>query len=163
MPLSKLPPDLLRQHKGISYVGITTCFLCYDGHGRYFLAQRSQNTRDEQGRWEPGGGGLKWGFSAEENMRREVKEEYNADALKVTFLGYRDIFRQLADGSPTHWLGLDFAVLVDPKQIRIMEPEMFDDSGWFTLDNLPSPLHSQWPVFMERYGDKLKELNGSSN
>ena len=120
------------------------------------MAKRSQKSRDEQGKWEIGGGGLKWGRTAEDNMRREVKEEYNATVLKSDFLGYRDVFRELKDGSKTHWLGLDFAVLVDPSEIRINEPDMFDDSGWFTLDNLPAPLHSQSPTFFEQYADQLK-------
>ena len=158
MKLPKLPPQTLRAHKGISFVGVTTCFLCHDGKGNIFLAKRSKKARDEQGRWEPGGGGLKWGSTAEENMRREVKEEYNADVLDSVFLGYRDALRSLADGTNTHWVGLDFAVLVDPSQVKINEPDMFDDSGWFTLDNLPAPMHSQWPDFVDQYLDKLKTV-----
>ena len=158
MSIEKLPPEILRLHKGVSFVGITTCFFCHDGRGNFFMAKRSQKSRDEQGTWEIGGGGLKWGETAEENMLREVKEEYNADAIEHFFLGYRDIFRSLADGTKTHWLGMDFAVLVDPKQIKIMETDMFDDSGWFTMNTLPSPLHSQQLVFFEQYKDKLKPL-----
>ena len=154
----KLNSDVLRAHKGISFVGVATVFLCYDSAGRIFLAKRSQKARDEKGRWEPGSGGLKWGVSVEENLKRELKEEYNADAIKTDFLGYRDAFRKLEDGTKTHWLGLDFAVLVDSKQIKIMEPEMFDDSGWFDLDNLPSPMHSQIDKFMELHGTKVREI-----
>ena len=156
MGLEKLPADILRLHKGVSFVGITTCFFCYDGKGRFFMAKRSNKSRDEQGTWEIGGGGLKWGLTAEDNMRREVKEEYNADVLKTDFLGYRDVFRELTDGTKTHWLGLDFAALVDPAQVQINEPEMFDDSGWFTLENQPTPLHSQQPVFIKQYAKQLK-------
>jgi hypothetical protein len=35
----KLPPETLRKHKGISFVGITTCFICHDGNGNIFMAQ----------------------------------------------------------------------------------------------------------------------------
>lgn len=122
------------------------------------MAKRSKNARDEQGTWEVGGGGLKWGLTAEENMLREVKEEYNAVPLEVEFLGYRDIFRELPDATPTHWVGIDFAVKVDPKQIRINEPDMFDDSGWFSLNTLPSPLHSQQLSAFNLYRDKLVRL-----
>jgi 8-oxo-dGTP diphosphatase len=158
MSIQKLPPDVLRLHKGISFVGVTTCFFCYDGRGRFFMAKRSQKARDEQGTWDTGGGGLKWGLSAEENMRREVKEEYNGDVLKSSFLGYRDAFRELKDGTKTHWLAIDFAVLVDPEVIRINEPDMFDDSGWFTLDDLPSPLHSLKPEYFKKYDAQLRTL-----
>jgi ADP-ribose pyrophosphatase YjhB (NUDIX family) len=158
MSLPKLSPEVLRDHKGISFVGITTCFFCYDHLGRFFMAKRSRNARDEHGTWEIGGGGLKWGLTAEENMRREVREEYNGEVLKATFLGYRDIFRNLPDGTPTHWLGMDFAALVDPEDIKINEPDMFDDAGWFTMGNLPKPGHSQQRIFFEKYADQLAEL-----
>jgi len=122
------------------------------------MAQRSKNSRDEKGRWEVGGGGLKWGFKAEDNMRREVLEEYNAKPLEVRFLGYRDVIRNPSDGPANHWVALDFAVLVDPKDIRINEPDMFDDGAWFTLDNLPSPLHSQQKTFFAKYTKEIKSL-----
>jgi 8-oxo-dGTP diphosphatase len=158
MSIQKLPPDVLRLHKGVSFVGVTTVFLCYDRNGRFFMGKRSKNARDEHGNWDMGGGGLKWGEAAEENMKREVKEEYNGTVLKSTFLGYGDAFRTLADGTKTHWVALYFAALVDPSEIKIQEPEMFEDSGWFTLDSLPSPLHSQAPAFFKKYGEQLNTL-----
>lgn len=103
-----------------------------------------------------GGGGLKWGSTAEENVRREVQEEYGAKALEVEFLGYRDVFRKLTDGTPTHWLGIDFTVKVDRQEVKINEPDMIDDSGWFTFDNLPSPLHSQQIPAFKKYSQQLK-------
>jgi 8-oxo-dGTP diphosphatase len=157
MSFEKLSAEVLRQHKGASFPGISTVFFCHDGAGRIFFTKRSQNARDEQGRWDVGAGGLKWGQTAEENVRRELKEEYGAAALKVEFLGYRDVFRELVDGTPTHWLGLDFLVLVDPAQVRVMEPDMIDDSGWFTLDELPTPLHSQVSVALEKFGGAFQE------
>lgn len=157
--VEKLSPDLLRQHKGISFTGITVVFLCHDGNGKVFLTKRSKNTRDEHGHWDPGGGGLKHGQSVEENLRREVKEEYDIDEpIDLTFLGYFDAFRENADKQPTHWLAMCFAVEIDPAKVHINEPEMVDDSGWFSLDDLPAPMHSQFPKFLELHGDKLRKL-----
>jgi hypothetical protein len=33
--------------------------------------------------------------------------------------------------------------LVDPTKVKNNEPEKIDEIGWFSLDKLPSPLHSQ--------------------
>jgi len=156
MTADKLSAEILRQHKGVSFVGVTTCFLMYDETGEFFMAKRSKNARDENGRWEIQGGGLKWGQTAEENMIREMREESGAEAQKIDFLGYRDVFRTLDDGTPTHWIALDFAVLVDKDKVKITEPDMFDDSGWFTLGNQPSPLHSQHKTLINKHRDKLK-------
>jgi 8-oxo-dGTP diphosphatase len=161
MAIEKLSPEILRKHKGISFTGISTVFYCHDGNGRVFLAKRSKNTRDEQGRWDPGSGGLKFGQSIEGNMLREVKEEYGVEPVKSEFVGYFDAFRNTPDGQPTHWLAMCFAVLVDPVQVKINEPDMVDDSGWFTLENLPSPLHSQFDVFMKKHGARLREIMSS--
>lgn len=147
----KLPADLIRQHKGISFTGVATTFLCHDGQGNIFFAKRSQRARDEQGRWDIGGGGLKWGVTAIDNVKREIEEEYSATPLSIEFLGYRDVFRTLNDGTPTHWVGLDYLVRLDREAVKINEPDMFDDSGWFSLDNLPSPLHSQFPSLLDKY------------
>lgn len=151
-----MTPEELRRHKGISFTGITTVFLCHDGQGNLFLTKRSKNTRDEHGRWDPGGGGLKHGQSVEDSLRREVMEEYGVEALETKFIGYFDAFRKSLDGLPTHWLAMCFAVQVDPSQVQIKEPEMVDDQGWFTLDKLPSPMHSQFEKFMGLHGATLK-------
>lgn len=155
--MQKLPKDILRRHKGKSYVGVATPILCHDGKGRFFMAKRGQKCRDEHGRWDIGSGGLKHGQSAEENAIREAKEEYGADVAEIEFLGYRDVFRE-HDGHKTHWLSLDFALLVDPASMKNNEPQNFDSVGWFTLGNLPSPLHSQQKIFFSRYKSQLDEL-----
>lgn len=162
MAITRLPKDVIRQHKGVSFPGITTVFLCYDGKGRLLLSKRSPNTRDEQGRWEPGGGSLKLGQSVEESMLRELKEEYNADALEVTFVGYYDAFRSADDGTPTHWLAMCFAVRVDPEHVGIGEPDKIDELGWFTLDDLPQPMHSQFANYFNKYEDRIRELVAKS-
>jgi 8-oxo-dGTP diphosphatase len=156
MSFQKLSAEIIRQHKGVSFTGITTVFFCHDGKGRLFLTKRSKNTRDEHGRWDPGGGGLKHGQAVEENMLREVEEEYGVKPQKTEFIGYFDAFRTTPDGLPTHWLAMCFAVLVDPAKIKINEPDMIDDSGWFTLEKLPSPMHSQFETFISKHGKTLK-------
>ncbi len=161
--ISSLDPELLRLHKGVSFVGVGTVFFCYDGNGKFLMSKRSQKCRDEQGRWEIAGGGLKWGITAEENIKKEVKEEFDAQADKITFLGYRDTFRKLEDGTPTHWLMLDYGVLVDPSEVKLNEPDMADEISWFTLKNQPTPVHSQHELFMNKYHDQIIALIGEVN
>lgn len=157
MAFTKLSPQDLRAHKGLSFTGISAIFFCYDDNGRVFLAKRSRNARDEQGTWAPGAGGHKHGEAVEDTVRRELKEEFSADPVSIDFLGYFDVFSESDDGTPTNWLAMTFAVRVDPQMLHIAEPHMFDDSGWFLLDELPNPLHSQFGKFLDLHGDKLKE------
>jgi 8-oxo-dGTP diphosphatase len=158
MSFQKLSPEVLREHKSKSFPGITTVFFCHDGKGKVFLTKRSKNARDEHGKWDPGGGGLKQGVTLVDNVKREIQEEYGiASPKSIDFIGYRDVFR-VQNGIDTHWLAMDFAVLVDPSEVRVCEPDLVDDSGWFTLDKLPQPLHSQFGIFLELHGNTLKEL-----
>jgi len=118
------------------------------------MGKRSRNCRDEYGRWCIGGGGLKFGEEVEKTIQREIQEEYCARVLQQEFLGYRDVHR-VHDGKKTHWVLLDFRVLVDKSLVKNGEPDVLDEVKWFSLENLPSPLHSQLPGFLDKYSSKL--------
>ena len=140
--------------KGEDYTGVTIVYLCHDGAGNYLFNKRGANCRDEQGKWDYGGGGLDFGDSVEETLKREIFEEYATDVLDQEFLGYRDVHRE-SDGKKTHWVALDFKVLIDRVKAKNGEPHKFDEIGWFRMDSLPAPLHSQAPVFFEKYKERI--------
>jgi ADP-ribose pyrophosphatase YjhB (NUDIX family) len=127
--------------RGVDFIGITVPFVVHNGRGEVLLQKRSQNCRDEQGRWDVGGGSMEFGETFEEAVRREVKEELCADALEIKFLKAYNALRSNG-GTPTHWIALTHAVRVDPAIVRIGEPERIDEIGWFKPDQLPDPLHS---------------------
>lgn len=140
--------------KGIDCIGVGVSFYCHDGNGRFVMAKRGQNARDEHGRWEIGGGGVEFGHTIEETLRKEIKEEYCADVLEYEFLGYQDVHR-FHEGKPTHWVTLNFKVRVDPAEVRNGEPEVCDEVRWVTLDAMPEPRHSQIADFLNKYRHKL--------
>lgn len=159
--MKKLSPAQLREHKGISFVGVSTCFFCYNNQGRFVMVKRGEGARDERGTWEIPGGGLKWGSTLEENLTRELQEELGAKAKDVQLMGYRDVLRKFDQGM-SHWLAMDFAVLVDTKSIKINDPEAISELGWFTLDDLPEPLHSQHPAMFLKYNRMMKDILSSA-
>lgn len=116
-------------------------FLCHDGAKRLLLHQRSLNCRDEHGRWDCGAGALEFGEEFEDAVRREVLEEYGVEARDVTHIATQNVLRE-HNGVPTHWIALVFTVRVDPRDVKIGEPEKMDAIGWFDAEHLPSPLHS---------------------
>ncbi len=140
--------------KGVECIGVTVVYFCHDGNGNFLMAKRSENCRDEYGNWDIGGGGLEFGHSVEETLKKEIKEEYCTDVVKSEFLGYRDVHRE-HNGKKTHWIALDFKVLVDKEKVVNGEPHKFDEVKWFDLDNLPENLHSQLPNFLALYKNKL--------
>ncbi|MDP4512008.1 NUDIX domain-containing protein [Nonomuraea turcica] len=127
--------DQVRRTPNVSCV-----FICHDGDGRVLLARRSAGARDEPGAWDCGAGALEYGESFETAAAREVGEEYTTRPLTIETIGVRNVLRE---EPPSHWVAVIFAVGVDPTEAAIGEPHKFDELGWFSLDSLPSPMHSQ--------------------
>lgn len=142
--------------KGVDFVGVSVVYFCHDGKGNFVMGKRSVRARDEHGRWDIGGGGVEVRDTVEQTLKKEIMEEYCADILKFEFLGFRDVHRE-HQGQPTHWVALDFKVLVDPAMVKKGEPHKMDEVKWFTLENMPLPAesHSQWPEFLKLYKNKL--------
>ncbi len=136
------------KNRGIAFIGVTVVFFCHDGKGKLLLHKRSKKNRDEHGRWDPGGGSMEFGESFEEAVRREVKEEYCAEILKLDFITVNNVVRN-HKGRKTHWIAIVFAAKVDPKEAKIGEPEKMDNIGWFAPDKLPKPLHSKMDEFLK--------------
>jgi 8-oxo-dGTP diphosphatase len=141
--------------KGVDFTAITVSFVCHDGKGNYLMEKRSTNCRDEHGAWDFGGGSLEIGEKIEDCLKKELKEELGVEPIEYKFLGYLDLFRNL-NGEDTHWVSLEFLVLIDPSKVVNGEPHKFDEIKWFRLDTLPSPLHSVAPIILEKFKDKLK-------
>ncbi|MFA7286274.1 MAG: NUDIX domain-containing protein [Patescibacteria group bacterium] len=142
---------------GKDYVGVTTSFCCHDGKGNFLLHRRGAACRDEQGRWDGGGGKLDFGVSMEDNVLREIYEELGVNGVIQGRLPALDIFRE-HNGQPTHWVAIPFFILVDPSEVRINEPDKIDELGWFTLDALPSPLHTGFATIVKRYEEEFKKI-----
>jgi 8-oxo-dGTP diphosphatase len=140
--------------KGIDHIGVTIVYFCHDGKGKFVMAKRSANARDEHGNWDIGARGLEFGETVEQTLKQEIMQEYSTNVIDYSFLGYRDVHR-VNNGQPSHWIALDFKVEIEPHLVKIGEQHKFDEIGWFTLDNLPERLHSQLPNFFKLYTEKL--------
>lgn len=142
--------------KGVDFIGLTVVSFNHDGNGRFVMHKRSQNCRDERGKWDIGGGAIEHGDPVLDSLSKEIKEEYCCEVLEPVFLGYRDVHRE-HEGTKTHWLALDFMTRVNPDEVAIGEPHKFDDLRWFTKDEIPESeeLHSVLPLFFDNYADRL--------
>jgi ADP-ribose pyrophosphatase YjhB (NUDIX family) len=135
---------------GKDYIGITTPFYCNDGNGLFIFHKRSKNCRDEVGRWDAGSGQLEFGLTPEENVLKEIFEEYGCKAEIQEKLPAHSIFREL-DGNKTHWLAIPFFVKVNHLEVMNNDSEKIEEIKWFSLDNLPNPLHSGFYFTFNNY------------
>lgn len=130
--------------KGFDFIGVSACAVIHDGKGNILLMKRGPEARDERGRWDICGGGIKFGETTENATVREINEELCVEPISIEFLGAYDAHRIIED-KKSHWIALIHAVKVDPKKVRIGEPEKISEIAWFNSANLPIPLHSQFP------------------
>ncbi len=126
---------------GIDYTGISVGFLCHDGQGNFLFHKRSQQTRDEHGAWDWGGGKLEFGETIVQGLAREIKEEYGCDIISIDEVLPPTDWSATVAGQQTHWVILTHIVRVDRNQVKNNEPQSIAEIGWFILDNLPQPLH----------------------
>lgn len=135
---------------GEDYIAITTPFYCNDGKGNFLFHRRSKNCRDEQGRWDPGGGKLEFGLTPEENVLKEVKEEYGCEGVIQKRIPPHTIIRR-NNGKKTHWIAFPFFIKVKRSEVEINEPKKMDEIGWFKLNKLPKPLHTGFKRTFKHY------------
>ena len=142
---------------GEDYVGISTPFYCNDGKGNFLLHKRSKNCRDEQGKWDPGGGKLEFGLTPEKNVLKEIKEEYGCGGKIQKSLPPHTIIRT-NNGKKTHWIIFPFFVKVDKNKVIVGEPNKMDEIGWYKLNKLPKPLHSGFKFTFKHYRKYFEEF-----
>ena len=138
--IAKKKVDLRR---GIDHIGVSANAIIHDGHGKILLQKRGPKARDENGHWDVTGGAIEFGETIEEAIIREIREELCTKPLEIRFLTVYDAHRIHGDNK-THWVAITYIVRVDPKTVRIGEPNKVDELAWFSLNKLPSPMHSQF-------------------
>lgn len=140
--------------RGVDYIGVTCVFYCHDGKGNILLHKRSKNCRDEIDRWDVGGGSMEFGEEFAEAVEREIMEEYGSTPMSLKLVGPHNSIRKNG-GVRTHWVALVFVVQLDPAKVKIGDPAKMDELGWFPLDNLPAPMHSEFFRFLDQVKDHL--------
>jgi ADP-ribose pyrophosphatase YjhB (NUDIX family) len=131
------------RRRGIDYIGVGVACIIHDGNGRILLMKRGEQARDERGRWDICGGAIEFGESVDDAVRRELMEELCAEPVDIRFLTAYDAHRE-HEGDRTHWVQMVHAVQVDPVKVAIGEPHKIAEIGWFGIDDLPEPRHSQF-------------------
>ena len=140
---------------GFDYIGVTTPFYCFDEMGNILMHKRTTACRDEHGRWDAGSGKLEFTHSLAQNVLQEVLEEYGCTGEIFHQLPAHDIFRE-QNGVMTHWVAIPFFIKVNRDQVKIGEPQKMEDLAWFSLDALPTPLHTGFEYTFNRYKDHFE-------
>jgi 8-oxo-dGTP diphosphatase len=124
--------------KGVDYVGVSAGAMIVNDKGEIFLTQRGPQAKNERGCWENPGGSVEFGEKLVDAVKREILEEYGAEIEILKQFPAED---HLIPEESQHWVATTFLAKFKKGQVpRILEPDKCSAIGWFTLDNLPSPL-----------------------
>ena len=115
------------------------------------LMKRKTGTKLEKGMWSRPGGTLEFGETAEETVKREIKEELGID-IEVKFHDYSE---NIVNEDGKHWVALGFIGKIISGEPKNLEPHKHEEIKWFPLNNLPEDLSSYTKNAIEIYKNKL--------
>lgn len=140
---------------GIDFIGVSVGAFIVNNKGEILLMKRSQNTKNERGKWEAPGGAVDFGETLEHAIRREMKEELGIDIEILSQWGAKD---HIIPEDKQHWVPTTFLVHVAKGQApKIMEPHKHDAIGWFAMGDFPIPLSLITKIDLEEYKRQLKK------
>lgn len=99
-----------------------------------------------EGKYAGPAGHLEYGESFEEGIRREVKEETGGGVKNLKFTC---VINLKTEGR--HYVDVGFTGEWEGGDPELCEPARCAGWGWYTLDNLPSPLGEFDADFIEAY------------
>ena len=113
--------------------------------GKVLLGKRKGSHGAGEYAWP--GGHMEYMESFVDCAKREVSEETGIEIDNIRFLRLYN----LKDYAPKHYA--DIGLVADWKsgEPQILEPDRIESWGWYNMDNLPEPLFSTLPSYIEAY------------
>lgn len=139
---------------GVDYIGVSAGAVIINENGEILLTKRSQNAKNEKGKWESPGGAVEFWETREDAVKREIKEELGIEIEITRVLHTTD---EILKEDKQHWIPTTFIAKIKKGQVpQIMEPEKCDEIGWFSLEGLPSPISYITKLDLEEYKRQLR-------
>lgn len=97
--------------------------------GKVFLAKRGKNVKLDAGLWETPGGGVEFGETMAEALKREVMEEHGVVVEVGEML---DVVEYIDKEKGEHHVSPAFVCKIAEDTPQIMEPDKCEEIGWFS-------------------------------
>ena len=146
--------------KGVDYIGVGVGAVVIE-KGKVFITLRGKKARNEVGKWEIPGGGVEFGETLKDAIKREIKEENDFDIEIVELLGVND---HIIKEEKQHWVSPTFICKIKSGVPKIMESDKCEAIGWFTLDEaskLPLSIVTKYDIELlkNKYPAGLPDFN----
>ena len=119
--------------KGVDYIGVGVGAIIVNKEGKVFLAKRGREVRNESGKWEFPGGGVEFGDTLKDTLKREIKEEYGIEIEPGLLL---DVCDHIILVEHQHWVSPSFICRLTKGEPKILEPHKCDEIGRFTIEEI---------------------------
>ncbi|MCX7881078.1 MAG: NUDIX domain-containing protein [Patescibacteria group bacterium] len=121
----------------IDYVGVGVAGVILNEKNEVLLQLRGEKAKNERGLWKLPGGQIEYGETAENALKREIKEELGIEIkiLKQIFC-LDDILKK----ENQHWLVPFYLCQITKGKPKILEPEKAEKIAWFPINKLPKNL-----------------------
>ena len=132
--------------KGSDYIGVGVGGAIFNNEGKLFITKRGKKAKNERGKWEIPGGGVEFGETFQEALKREMKEEIGVEIEILSLLGICD---HIIPDEKQHWVSPTYICRISTGEPKILEPEKCAEIGWFTLEEaeaLPLSIVTKYDV-----------------
>jgi mutator protein MutT len=120
--------------KGIDYIGVGAGAVIINAEGKFFLAKRGKEARNERHKWEFPGGSLEFGETLEDALVREIQEEYG---FEISVQQLLDVVNHIIPEEKQHWVSPTYLCRFKSGTPRIMEPHKCEAIAWLKLEEIP--------------------------
>lgn len=116
------------------YIWVWCGWVIINDQWEVLLLKRSMNAKNEIGYWTIPWWEVEYWEKVIDAIKRELKEEVWVDTENIQYLYYTD---HIIENDLQHRVSIVHLMKIVSWEIRIMEPNKFDDMQWFDIDNLP--------------------------
>jgi len=141
--------------KGIDFIGVGVGTIVFNEEGKVLLAQRGLKARNEIGKWEFPGGGVKFRETCENAITRETKEEFD---IEIKIIESLDFFDDHISEEKQHWVFPAYISKLAGGVAKINEPDKCQDFKWvklseICLEDVSNDTRLICQKFIEKYGE----------
>lgn len=146
--------------KGVDYIGVGVGAAIFNKEGKLLITLRSKEAKNERGKWEIPGGGVEFGETFVQAIKREVKEELDIDITILELLGICD---HIIPQEKQHWVSPTYICTISKGEPKILEPHKCAAIEWFTIEEtekLPLSIVTQYDieVLKQKYPKGMRHL-----
>ncbi|MBN1940679.1 MAG: NUDIX domain-containing protein [Candidatus Diapherotrites archaeon] len=138
---------------GRDYIGVGVGVAIRNEKGEFLLMKRTENCRNEPGKWCFPGGGVDFGETVFDAAKREAMEEAGVDVEPTRLLKLID---HIIPEEKQHWANPIVEAIIVAGIPKIMEPHKCSEIGWFSIENLPYVTINMAEFFEDIKSGKIK-------